>query len=364
MPGVAASASTGSSAAGWSASTSLRPRHPAGASIAEVAARAGIGADSIPAAHAATRVTGITLRAQDVRPGDLFAAIAGSRVHGATFGEAAAAAGADAFLTDPVGARLLRDTDLSVPVVVVDEPRRVLGPVAAVIYGDPSAHLDVVGVTGTSGKTTTCYLLEAALGADGATTGLVGTVQTRIAGEVAPSALTTPEAPDLQALFAVMVERGVQAVAMEVSSHALAQHRVSGTAYAVGAFTNLSLDHLDFHHDMETYFEAKAMLFDGRSRRHVICIDDEWGTRLARLHPDAVRVSGSNHPGADWAATAVRASASGVQRVHGARSRRARVVVRPRAAGGVQRDERRPGAGLRRRAGPGRAAAPPPPSAT
>ncbi len=323
MPGVALPASTGSSAAGRSPGTSLRPANPVGATVAEVAERAGATAPSIEGRTGGDRITGITLRAQDVRRGDLFAAIAGSRVHGATFGEAAAAAGAAAFLTDPVGARLLRDAEVGAeiggdagrPVLVVDDPRRVLGTVASSIYGDPSSRLDVVGVTGTSGKTTTCYLLEAALGADGSTTGLVGTVQTRIAGQVAPSALTTPEAPDLQALFAVMVERGVEVVAMEVSSHALAQHRVSGTAYAVGAFTNLSLDHLDFHHDMDSYFEAKAMLFDGRSARHVICVDEEWGTRLARLHPDAVRVSGSNHPGADWAATGVRASPSGVQQV-------------------------------------------------
>ena len=189
------------------------------------------------------------------------------------------------------------------------------------IYGDPSRHLGVVGVTGTAGKTTTCYLLEAALAADGSTTGLIGTVETRIDGEVAPSALTTPEAPDLQALFAVMLERGVRVVAMEVSSHALSLGRVAGTSYAVGAFSNLSQDHLDFHHDMEDYFAAKSMLFDGRAARHVIMVDDVWGRRLAAAHPDALTVSSTDratdHPPipADWSVLDVEQRAGGVQHV-------------------------------------------------
>ena len=185
-------------------------------------------------------------------------------MHGAQYAADAVAAGAVAVLTDPAGAAAPDDRPpaaggpAAVPVLVADPPRALLGSIARAIYGDPSRQLAVVGITGTSGKTTTCYLLEAALAADGSKTGLIGTVQTRIDGEVAPSALTTPEAPDLQALFAVMVERGVSVVAMEVSSHALSLGRVSGTAFAVGAFTNLSQDHLDFHHDMEEYFAAKA----------------------------------------------------------------------------------------------------------
>ena len=180
-----------------------------------------------------------------------------------------------AVLTDPADPDADRPRPTpGTPVLVADHPRALLGDIARAIYGDPSRRLAVVGITGTSGKTTTCYLLEAALAADGSKTGLIGTVQTRIDGEVAPSALTTPEAPDLQALFAVMVERGVSVVAMEVSSHALSLGRVSGTGFAVGAFTNLSQDHLDFHHDMEEYFQAKSLLFDGRADRHVIDIDD------------------------------------------------------------------------------------------
>ncbi len=198
---------------------------------------------------------------------------------------------------------------------MVENPRATLGAIATAIYGDPSRDLSVVGITGTSGKTTTCYLLEAALAADGSRTGLIGTVQTRIDGEVAPSALTTPEAPDLQALFAVMAERGVDAVAMEVSSHALSLGRVSGTAFAVGAFTNLSQDHLDYHHDMEEYFRAKSLLFDGRAARHVIDIDNPYGARLAADHPDALTVSGAGDPTAAWSVAGVDISPTGVQHV-------------------------------------------------
>jgi UDP-N-acetylmuramoyl-L-alanyl-D-glutamate--2,6-diaminopimelate ligase len=294
---------------------SLRPDHPAGASLSTIVERSGarLVAPESARAEAALRLTGVTLRAQDVRPGDLFAAIPGSRVHGATYAADAVAAGALAVLTDAAGAAELADLD--VPLLVVENPRATLGAVATAIYGDPSRDLAVVGITGTSGKTTTCYLLEAALAADGSRTGLIGTVQTRIDGEVAPSALTTPEAPDLQALFAVMAERGVDAVAMEVSSHALSLGRVSGTSFAVGAFTNLSQDHLDYHHDMEEYFRAKSLLFDGRAARHVIDIDNPYGARLAADHPDALTVSGAGDPAAAWSVAGVDISPTGVQHV-------------------------------------------------
>ncbi len=262
-------------------------------------------------------VTGITLRAQDVQPGDVFAALSGSRVHGAVFSEDAVGAGAVAILTDRAGlAAVTAGTDGSrVPVLVVADPRSVLGRLSAQIYGDPSRSLDVIGVTGTSGKTTTCFLIESALAAGGHRTGLLGTVQTRIDGVESRSSLTTPEAPDLQAMLAVMVERGVEAVVMEVSSHALALGRVSGTTFAVGAFTNLSQDHLDFHPDMESYFQAKSMLFDGRARSAVIDIDDEYGVRLAAMNPDAVTVSTSGAAGADWSLTDVQPGPAGRQQL-------------------------------------------------
>ena len=317
---------------------SLRPRQPVGVTLASIVESTGgrlqggpdHGLPDSPQRPEGLLITGITLRAQDARPGDLFAALPGTRAHGAQYAGDAVAAGAVAVLTDPVGAAALESefvratgtgtaadapTDRRVPVLVADNPRSLLGGVAKAIYGDPSNRLAVVGITGTSGKTTTCYLLEAALAADGSKTGLIGTVQTRIDGQVAPSALTTPEAPDLQALFAVMLERGVSVVAMEVSSHALSLGRVSGTAFALGAFTNLSQDHLDFHHDMEEYFAAKALLFDGRAQRHVINIDDPYGARLAAAHPGALTVSGAGNSAASWSVDSVRVSTTGIQHV-------------------------------------------------
>jgi UDP-N-acetylmuramoyl-L-alanyl-D-glutamate--2,6-diaminopimelate ligase len=301
----------------------LRPRRPRGATLAAIVSATGArlvpaladGMDN-EAGPAVVALTGVTLRAQDVQPGDLFAALPGTRMHGALFAADAVTAGALAVLTDPAGVEQLTGSGtLGVPVLVADHPRGLLGDIARLIYGDPSRELAVVGITGTSGKTTTCYLLEAALAADGSKTGLIGTVQTRIDGEVAPSALTTPEAPDLQALFAVMLERNVSVVAMEVSSHALSLGRVSGTAFAVGAFTNLSQDHLDFHHDMAEYFAAKSMLFDGRAGRHVINIDDEHGAVLAAAHPGALTVSGSGDTAADWSTRSVTYSTTGIQHV-------------------------------------------------
>jgi len=267
-------------------------------------------------------VTGVTLRAQQVRPGDLFAALPGARAHGADFVAQALAAGAVAVLTDPAGAErpALRDapevTGGRVAVLVHPDPRAVLGAVAARIYRDPSSRLSLIGVTGTAGKTTVTTLVEAGLRSAGLTTGLIGTVRTLVADEELASAFTTPEAPDLQALLAVMVERGVTHVPMEVSSHALALGRVAAARFAVGAFTNLSQDHLDFHTDMEDYFAAKARLFDGRAAAEVVCVDDEWGRRL--VGPDTITVSapaGGAAPAADatWRAVDVHVDPTGGQ---------------------------------------------------
>jgi UDP-N-acetylmuramoyl-L-alanyl-D-glutamate--2,6-diaminopimelate ligase len=178
------------------------------------------------------------------------------------------------------------------------------------VYGDPSHRVPVIGITGTNGKTTTSYLVEAALLAAGYTTGLIGTVQTRTRGRRAdgspvdtafPSVRTTPEAPALHALLAGMVETGVQAVVMEVSSHALVQGRVGGVRFAAAGFTNLGRDHLDFHGDLESYFQAKALLFDGRAAAEVVDVDDPHGRRLAEK-PGTVTVSIAGRP-ADWTAT-------------------------------------------------------------
>ncbi len=290
-------------------------------------------------------ITGIEQRSNAVQAGDLFAGLAGAHAHGARFAADAVERGAVAVLTDAAGAESIGT--LPVPVLVHENPRSVLGELSATIYGNPSERLRVLGITGTSGKTTTSYLVEAGLSAAGLRTALIGTIETRIGGprpsrqgsdapggpgggslrhhagpseatpsesaEAAcvttqdprpggdwtqlPSALTTPEAPQLHAMFALMVEQGVQAVVMEVSSHALALGRVDGVRFAVGAFTNLSQDHLDFHADFEDYYAAKRKLFvpdtasaqtptsQSRSvaaQTCVICVDDAWGRRLAR----------------------------------------------------------------------------------
>jgi UDP-N-acetylmuramoyl-L-alanyl-D-glutamate--2,6-diaminopimelate ligase len=266
----------------------------------------------------AVGVTGVTLRSADVRPGDLFLALTGSTAHGASYAEAAARAGAVALYTDPAGAAIIagQPDAANLPVLISPDPRASIGVVAAEIYHHPSRDVRVVGVTGTSGKTTTCYFLEAALAAAGRRVGLIGTVGARIDGQPVPSALTTPEAPDLQALFAVMRQRGVDTVAMEVSSHALALGRVDGTRFEVGAFTNLTQDHLDFHGDMEHYFAAKRLLFDGRARAEVVVIDDDYGRRLAELRPGAVTVSARADGGADWTVrTESRPDVLGTQRL-------------------------------------------------
>lgn len=258
-----------------------------------------------------TAVTGTTLRAQDVAPGDLFAALPGSRAHGADFAAEALAAGAAAVLTDEVGAGRPQVRDAGVPILLHADPRGVLGEVAAWIYGEPSLELAVLGITGTSGKTTTAYLVESGLRAAGRTTGLVGTVETRVAGNRLKSAFTTPEAPDLQALFAAMVEQGVTHCPMEVSSHALAQGRVNGTRFTVGAFTNLSQDHLDFHHDMAEYFAAKSLLFDGRSTTEIVVVDSAWGQAL--VTPRTITVALDAASGAVWTATDITSTPTGRQ---------------------------------------------------
>jgi UDP-N-acetylmuramoyl-L-alanyl-D-glutamate--2,6-diaminopimelate ligase len=256
-------------------------------------------------------VSGITHDSRRVSPGDVYAALPGSSHHGARFCSAAADAGAVAILTDPAGRDLAAGCGL--PVLVVADPRSRLGEAASWIYGNPSARLQLIGVTGTSGKTTTTYLIESGLRMAGHLTGLIGGVETRVAGVTAASQLTTPEATDLQALFAVMAERGVTAAAMEVSSHALALGRVAGTCYQVAVFTNLSQDHLDFHAGMDDYFAAKAALFTpGYARAGVVNIDDARGRQLARsaLIP-LTTFSAAADAAADWRAEDVRAGADG-----------------------------------------------------
>src|SRR6201998_1267119 len=224
-------------------------------------------------------LSGVTLDSRAVQPGDLYAALPGTRTHGAAYSDQAVAGGAVAVLTDPDGRD--RAAQTGVPVFVVSAPRDRLGDISCWIYGDPSHRMTMIGVTVTSGKTTTSYLAEAGLRAAGHVTGLVGGVEIRVGGEKFVSKLTTPEAPELQALLAVMAERGVTGAAMEVSSHSLALGRVAGTRYDVAVFTNLSQDHMDFHAGFEDYFKAKAKLFTPKySAIGVVNVADRYGRRL------------------------------------------------------------------------------------
>ena len=284
-----------------------RPGSVPGRTVGDIARQLGV----VVEAAAASPVTGVTHDSRAVRPGDLYAALPGARTHGAGFAASAAAAGAVAILTDAGGAAAARESGLAV--LVVDDPRAVLGPVAASIYGNPAKRLRTLGVTGTNGKTTTSYLLESGLRAAGESTGLIGTIETRVGDLVLSSVRTTPEASDLQALFAVMVERGVASVAMEVSSHALALHRVDGTEYDVAAFTNLSQDHLDFHADLDDYFAAKARLFTPEfTAIGVVNSDDEYGRRLlAAPKIPLLSVSADGDRGADWWASDVVTATTG-----------------------------------------------------
>lgn len=216
-------------------------------------------------------------------PGDLFVAVQGVREHGARYAGSAVGAGAVGVLTDDRGAQLLGHTP-GVPVVVVDDPRAVLGPVAARLQGHPAAQLTMLGVTGTNGKTTTAYLLEAALIRLGRRPGLLSTPETVVGEQRRPSAVTTPAAPQLQQLLTDMRKAGDDACVMEVSSHALDQPRVDGVHYDVVAFTNLSHEHLDYHGNMDSYFTAKARLFtSGCTSRAVVVVDDDHGRRLRDL---------------------------------------------------------------------------------
>jgi UDP-N-acetylmuramoyl-L-alanyl-D-glutamate--2,6-diaminopimelate ligase len=289
--------------------SALRPSVGLGVPLSTLAAQVG----AVPAEGSLVpdlRITGVTLRAQDVQAGDLFAALSGASTHGARYLGDAIEGGAVAVLTDAAGLAELAGHSGSLPVLVHPEPRSVLGELAATVYDSPSQRLAVIGITGTSGKTTTTYLIEAGLRAAGRTVGLIGTVGLRIDGVDIPSTLTTPEAPAVQALLAVMAERGVDTVVMEVSSHALTLGRVDGIHFAVGGFTNLSRDHLDFHLTMEDYFEAKARLFDPASPLHaaraVVCVDDEAGRLMADRADAAVTVSVQGRP-ADWRAEDVTA---------------------------------------------------------
>lgn len=273
----------------------LRPRQPPSVSVADLlrlldtldpAGAGGRNASIDPQ----VRVTGITQDSRDVVPGDLYVARAGGRTHGATHAPAARAAGAVAALTDAVGADRCRDAGLAT--LVTTDPGAVAGAVAHDLYGQPAAAMTMIGITGTNGKTTTSFFVEAALRALGHRPGLIGTIATKIGGAtdaestVRMSTRTTPESTELAATLATMREAGCDVVVMEVSSHALSLARVDGIRFAAAGFLNLAEDHLDLHGDMESYFAAKASLFAAhRSAVGVIDVDTGWGRRLASRAP-------------------------------------------------------------------------------
>jgi UDP-N-acetylmuramoyl-L-alanyl-D-glutamate--2,6-diaminopimelate ligase len=253
--------------------------------------------------------TGVTLASQRVQPGDVYAALPGSRSHGIAYAADAAAAGAVAVLTDAHGAA---HAPAGVPVLEVGDPRSLLGRFAAYVYGEPARSLRMLGVTGTQGKTTTTRLAESALQRSGTHAAVVGTVGTRVDGEEVKTSLTTPEAPDLHALFALMVERSVEACAMEVSSHALVQGRVDGVRFDVAVFTNLGRDHLDFHADLDDYFNAKARLFTSeRCALGLVNADDDHGQRLLARGGVPLQTFSTQGGHADWSAQQLEVGASG-----------------------------------------------------
>jgi UDP-N-acetylmuramoyl-L-alanyl-D-glutamate--2,6-diaminopimelate ligase len=223
-------------------------------------------------------VTSLAYDNRKVEPGTLFFCVPGERADGHQFAADAVERGAVALVVE-------RELGLGVPEVVVEDSRAAMAPLAASFWGDPTGELKVVGVTGTNGKTTTAFLVREILESTGTQCGLLGTVKQVVGGEEEEVERTTPEAVDLQATFRRMLNGGDRACAMEASSHALALHRVDAIHFKIALFTNLTQDHLDFHMDMENYFQAKRLLFEMGPRTTIVNGDDEYGRRLAGEFP-------------------------------------------------------------------------------
>jgi UDP-N-acetylmuramoyl-L-alanyl-D-glutamate--2,6-diaminopimelate ligase len=230
---------------------------------------------------APVEVRDLAYDARVVTPGALFFAVPGARADGHDFAAEAVERGAVALVVE-------RPLGLPVPQVVVPSSREAMAVAADEFFGRPTEELQVAGVTGTSGKTTTCFLLFAILAAAGRRPGLLGTVEARVGGERRGVVRTTPEAIDLQRTFREMLDAGDLTCAMEASSHASELHRLERVRFAVLVFTNLSQDHLDFHGDMDAYFEAKRRLFVGRKGPATVNVGDEYGRRLGAELPDVL----------------------------------------------------------------------------
>lgn len=256
------------------------------------------------------QISGLTHDSGQVRVGDLYLALSGFRTHGARYAHLAISHGASAILTDAVGVEILGKTDL--PVLCIPDVRSVLGRLSSWFYDSPSLRMNLVGITGTNGKTTTAHLIDSVWRSENRRTGLIGTIETRICETSIPSVRTTPEATDLQALFATMLEAGCSDVVMEVSSHALSLARVDGSHFSVAIFTNLTQDHLDFHEDMQDYFRAKSILFSpAYSDLAIINIDDEYGVTLARDGQIPCQTYSAAGLDSDWFVTEIIRSAFG-----------------------------------------------------
>ena len=239
-------------------------------------------------------ISGVSINAQKVVPGDLFIAFAGANTHGISYLEQAISNGAVAVLSD-------KKIEASIPSFIHPKPREIVGAISAWLYGHPFESLKAVGITGTNGKTTTANLVKQIWQLNSIKSGLVGTLGVEIADEKLESARTTPEADDLQAIAAAMVEQGCKNLVMEVSSHAIDQGRIKGAKYEVVAFSNLTQDHLDYHLSMENYFQAKANLFATEyAKAAVINIDDSYGKKLSKQVKIPVVTVSRKESTADW----------------------------------------------------------------
>jgi len=288
----------------------LRPEHPLARPLAGLVAEFGL--DSVGSLDG-VEITGVTLRSTEVEAGDLYVGIQGLNSHGAQYALQAAESGAVAVLTDQAGVELAADSGL--PTVIVESPRTALGDVSAWVYRTNEHPPLMFGITGTNGKTSTAYILEAILKQLGLVTGLSSTAERHIGEVSVVSRLTTPEASEMHALLARMRESEVRAVAVEVSAQALSKNRVDGLFFDVVAFTNLSHDHLDDYADMNEYFEAKLALFDPeRGKRGVISLDTVWGQQVVdRSRIPVTTISATIGVAGQWNVKILDERASGVQ---------------------------------------------------
>ncbi len=239
-------------------------------------------------------ISGVSINAQKVVPGDLFIAFAGANTHGISYLEQAISNGAVAVLSD-------KKIETSIPSFIHPKPREIVGSISAWLYGNPFKSLKAIGITGTNGKTTTANLVKQIWQLNSIKSGLIGTLGVEIVDEKLESTRTTPAADDLQAIAAAMVEQGCKNLAMEVSSHAIDQGRIKGAKYEVVAFSNLTQDHLDYHLSMENYFQAKANLFASEyAKAAVINIDDSYGKKLSKQVKIPVVTVSRKDSTADW----------------------------------------------------------------